>query len=56
MKYLSPERLAELRATAPGLHATLDRIERERQRQVTIESLRKSISEATREPEKILVH
>ena len=53
LKYLSPERLAELRATAPGLGPTLDRIERERQRQATIESLRKSVAEAVkrREPE-----
>jgi hypothetical protein len=53
LKYLSPERLAELRATAPGLSATLNRIERERQRQTTIESLKHSIAEAIngREPE-----
>lgn len=52
LKYLSPARLAELRATAPGLQATLDRIERERQRKATIESLKKSVSDAVREQQK----
>ena len=55
LKYLSPERLAELRATAPGLGPTLDRIERERQRQATIESLKKSVAEAAKGRERELV-
>jgi hypothetical protein len=46
LKYLSPERLIQLRVTAPGLCNSIDRIERDRKRTATVESLKKSVSEA----------
>jgi hypothetical protein len=46
LKYLSPARIAELRQSAPGACCSLDSIERERKRSATVESLKRSVSEA----------